>query len=101
VAPVTITSIPATAAVRRRTLSTPVSPFALLTGNASWRVQVPCLGVLAGMRGGALGSLHPTHNSIPATVRSTVSTTDVTPVNADGDAYGAAKQAAPPRGVPR
>jgi hypothetical protein len=34
-------------------------------------------------------------------VRSTVPTTDVTPVNADGDVYGAAKQAAPPRGVPR
>lgn len=95
----TITSIPTSAAPRMRTLST---PFALPTGNASWRVQVPGSGVAAGMRGSALGSLHPTHNSISATLRSTVApTTAVIAVNADGDVYGAAKQAGPPRGVPR
>jgi hypothetical protein len=91
VAPVTITMTPTVAALRLRTPST------------QWREQVPSLPVAAGMRdASAFASLHPNHNSITATLRSTVDpTADVTPVYTDRGVYGAAKQAAPPRGVPR
>jgi hypothetical protein len=90
---VTITNF-ATAAAPR-TLSALGSPFTLPTGVAAWRLRVPSVGVPAGMRD--LGQQHPSHNSIPAAIRSTV----VPTANVGTDVYGAAKQAAPPRGVPR
>jgi hypothetical protein len=98
---VKLQTTPAAAAVRTRTLSALGSPFALPTADAFWRQQLPALGVPAVMRGAVSGSLHPTHNSIPAVLRSAaVPTVDVTPDHRR-DVYGAAKQAAPPRGVPR
>jgi hypothetical protein len=90
------------AALRLRTLSAQGSPFTLPVeagrrgGALAWREQDLC--VPAGMRPAAFGQLHPNHNSIPAAQRPTVvHTVGVTAVNAG---Y-AAKQAAPPRGVPR
>jgi hypothetical protein len=81
-----------------RTLSALGSPFTLPTGAAAWRERVPSLGVPAGMGDAAVpGQNHPSHNSITAAIRSTV----VPTANAGTDVYGAAKQAAPPRGVPR
>lgn len=91
----TITSF-ATAATPR-TLSTLGTPITLPTGVAVWRDRVPSLGVPAGMHDAVLGQNHPTHNSITAAIRSTV----VPTANAGTDVYGAAKQADPPRGVPR
>lgn len=100
------------AAPRLRTLSAAEPPFALLTGAARWRAGQPnsvpsIVDVPRGMRG-VLGRQHPTHNSITATLRRTVApTTDVpttylVDVDVNGvDDNGAAKQAAPPRGVPR
>jgi hypothetical protein len=86
------------AALRPNTLSTLGSPFTQSTGVAAWRRRVPSLGVPAGMRDDAVfGPTNPNHNSIPAAIRSTV----VPTANAGTDVYGAAKQAAPPRGVPR
>ena len=71
------------AATRPRTLSAQGSPFGLTADFAPWRLSLI------------------THNSIPAALRPViVQMTDVTPVEA-GSVYGAAKQAAPPRGVPR
>jgi hypothetical protein len=98
VAPVTMTNWTTTAAaLRPRTLSALGSPFTQSTGVAAWR-RVPTLGVPAGMRDIAVSEPnHPTHNSIPAAIRSTV----VPTANAGTNGYGAAKQAAPPRGVPR
>ncbi|HZC72814.1 MAG TPA: hypothetical protein VE442_19110 [Jatrophihabitans sp.] len=70
------------AAARPRTLSAQWSPNTLLADQVPWR-------------------LRPIHNSIPAALRSAiVQMADVTPVGA-GSVYGAAKQAGPPRGVPR
>lgn len=48
----------------------------------------------------AVVSLDANHNSIAA-LCPTVITTDFVPAPAGGVGYGAAKQAAPPRGVPR
>jgi hypothetical protein len=100
---VTITMTPTVAALRPRVLSAQGSPFALSTAVGMWREQVPSLSAPAGMRdAAAFASSHPTHNSIPATLRSTVvPTVGGTPVHTDRGVYGAAKQAAPPRGVPR
>lgn len=69
----TNTTFPTVAAARPRTLSTPPSPFAVPMAGDSW--------------------LH-NHNSIAATMRPVVGTSAVQQ-RAD---YGAAKQAAPPRG---
>ena len=69
----TNTTFPTVAAARPRTLSTPVSPFAVPMAGDNWLRN---------------------HNSIAATMRTAVPHTQ-------GVDYGAAKQAAPPRGVPR
>jgi hypothetical protein len=92
---------PPAAALRRRALSTLGSPTAPST-CAAWPTQHPTFDVPAGMRGIALGTLDVNHNSIPATLRSIVAATaDLPSVAVDRDAYGAAKQVVPPRGVPR
>ncbi len=95
------TMTPTVAALRTR--SALGSSFTPPAGIATWRDQLPSLGDPAGMRDeSAFRSLHPTHNSIPAVVRSTVVLmADLTPADARRGVYGAAKQAAPPRGVPR
>jgi hypothetical protein len=82
VAPVAITMTNPAAATRPRTLSAQGSPFGLTADFAPWRLSLI------------------THNSIPALRSAIVPMADVTPVEA-GSVYGAAKQAAPPRGVPR
>jgi hypothetical protein len=96
----TITMTATAAALRPRTLSVQAAPFGT---PASWREQVPSRVVPAGMRDTATGdSFHPTHNSIPADLRSAVVLTTVaTPATNGRGVYGAAKQAPPPRGVPR
>jgi hypothetical protein len=99
----TITMTATAVALRPRTLSVQASPFGPFGPFASWREQVPSRVVPAGMRDTAAGdSLHPTHNSIPAALRSAVVLTTVaTPATNGRGVYGAAKQAPPPRGVPR
>ena len=92
-----ITKNPTVAAVRTRALSTCASPFAQraavgAVGAASgWRVT-SALDVPSYMRGAAL-PVRTNHNSILSTV--------VVPVPAGRGGFGADKQAAPPRGVPR
>lgn len=90
------------AALRASTLSTQVSPFAL-PNVRTWREQTSVLSAVTDMRNqSALRSLHPIHNSIAANLANAVlPTAVVTPGNAGRGGYGAAKQAAPPRGVPR
>jgi hypothetical protein len=85
-----------TTAAAPRTLSALGSPFTPATDVAAWRVRVPSVSVPAGVRDAAvLGQNHPSHNSITAALRSAVVPT------ANVGTYGATKQAAPPRGVPR
>lgn len=92
---------PVVAAVRPRALSALESPFALSTCTTTWRVEQPSFDVPTGMRGTALGALDLNHNSIPAALRSIVApTANVPSVHVGRDVY-AAKQVAPPRGVPR
>lgn len=100
------TSTDTAAAVPSRTLSTPASPLAVDT----WRDRMVGTGVgLAvptGMRHpSAFRITAPDHNSIapktPAVRAASVAPANTAPVNTGSGAYGAAKQAAPPRGVPR
>jgi len=94
--------IPTAAALRTSTLPTQGSPFAL-PDVCTWRDRNSTLGVNVDMRAEtAFRSLHPTNNSIAANLAVlAVPTAAVTPVQAGRSGYGAAKQAAPPRGVPR
>ncbi|HEX3334845.1 MAG TPA: hypothetical protein VHS54_00190 [Jatrophihabitans sp.] len=87
----TITGITSAAAPRARTLSAPLSPSPLFAATAtSWRERAADS---ARMRN-ASAPVCVNHNSIaPAT--------GAVPATAERVAYGAAKQAAPPRGVPR
>jgi hypothetical protein len=79
-----ITAISPAAAARLRALSTQAA------FTAQWRLDVP-------------SAVVPTsHNSIATALRTVaVPTTGVMSAEAGNDAFGAAKQAAPPRGVPR
>jgi hypothetical protein len=74
------TTLPTVAAVRLRTLPTPVSPSSIPMSGDAWRAN---------------------HNSIPATVPPVHPTVAVTQNFDTRAGYGSAKQAAPPRGVPR
>lgn len=85
------------AAPRPRTLSALGSPFAPPTGDATWRTGVPSLGVSVGVR----GERYLTHNSISAALRAALVQMAELPPADTGSVFGAAKQAAPPRGVPR
>ena len=70
------------AAARLRTLPTLGSPIGVYTDQAPWRARR-------------------THNSISVALRAAIAQmADVTPAEA-GSVFGAAKQAGPPRGVPR
>jgi hypothetical protein len=73
-------TIPTAAALRLRTLPTLVSPLGVPMSGDAWR---------------------PNHNSIPATVPAVVPTVVDTQAHITRTGYGAAKQAAPPREVPR
>jgi hypothetical protein len=94
VAPVTITMIPAAAALRSRTLSTQGAPFVLPVAGDSWRDRVPAGAARTGARTeSAFGSIYVHHNSIAKQM-------PAVSVNAYRG-VDAAKQVAPPRGVPR
>jgi hypothetical protein len=92
----TITAIPSAAALRPRTLSTQVWPSAVpAAGVDSWRKCAPTVGVPTFMRTkSAFQTIGLNHNSI-------LSTVVVTLAQRGRNDYGAAKQASPPRGVPR
>jgi hypothetical protein len=89
--------IPTAAALRTCALSTQGSPFSLPSVR-TWRDRALGTGMGADS---TFRSLHPTNNSIAANLTVAVPTAVVTPANAGRSGYGAAKQAAPPRGVPR
>jgi hypothetical protein len=78
-----MTNMITAAALRSRTLST----------QATWRDRAPSVGTHLAMRNDSVIRTV-NHNSIAPT-------SGFAPVNAGRVAYGAAKQAAPPRGVPR
>jgi hypothetical protein len=81
------------AAARLSTLSTPASPIMLPTLADAWRTRVPVTAVEMGIGGTSVfGTPRPNHNSIAPKL--------AVPVNAYRG-VNAAKQAAPPRGVPR
>jgi hypothetical protein len=84
---VVITLTPPAAALRQRTLSTPVSPVALLGGAGMWNDA-------------ALAQTEPTYNFIAAVQRVAVPAPADVPV-VDNQDHVAAKRATPPRGVPR
>jgi hypothetical protein len=88
VAPMTITDTTSTAALRARARSMPVSLFAAV--DASWRESAANSARMRNASAPTSGN----HNSIAPT-------TGAVPATAGRVAYGAAKQAAPPRGVPR
>ena len=89
------TTIPTAAAPRDR--SPLAAPSTLILGVDSWRSRVPGLRVPAAMRAesvfGTTNYTTTNHNSIRST--------GVASVKTGGNAHGAAKQAAPPRGEPR
>ena len=95
VAPVTITKTPTVAAARPRTLSLEGTVLAVPTAVGTWRVGSPRVSVPTYLRTKSeFMATCAHHNSIrSAVVAATVPVT--------GDRFGADKQAAPPRGVPR
>jgi hypothetical protein len=91
VAPMTITDTTSTAALPARARSMPISPSPLFAAvDASWRESAANSARMRNASAPTSGN----HNSIAPT-------TGAVPATAGRVAYGAAKQAAPPRGVPR
>jgi hypothetical protein len=94
-----ITAIPTVAA--SRTLSTPASPSTPLVGVNSWRNRVPSLRVPTVMRNESVFGTSTRANYATTANHNSIVSTGVASVKAGGNAHGAAKQAAPPRGEPR